>query len=462
MNDPYQMFLNNRAQYGAQNGFEPEWMPEFLYGFQKHLMTWALRKGRCAMFADCGLGKTPMALVWAKNVALKTGKAVLILTPLAVSHQFVREGEKFGICVERFNGRKSCSSIIVTNYEKLHHFRASDWGGVVCDESSILKNFSGVTRKAITEFLRTIPYRLLETATAAPNDYIEFGTSSEALGEMGYMDMLARFFKHDSGASSNRVFRNKFGGSAQQNKWRFRGYAEQDFWRWLVSWAKALRKPSDIGFDDYGFALEPITYEQYVVKARTHSEGMLFDLSACTLEEQRHERRRTINERCEKAAEIANTSTEPIVAWCSLNDEGSLLKKLIPDAVEVTGSDADEKKEEAFAAFESGSVRVLVTKPVIGGFGLNWQHCARQIFFPSHSFEQWYQAIRRSWRFGQKNKVRVDVITSEGESRMLENLQRKAAAADKMFSNVIALMNNPLKLHRANILSNKEQVPEWL
>jgi SNF2 family DNA or RNA helicase len=456
------MFLNNRAQYGAQSGFEPKWMPEFLYGFQKHLMTWALRKGRCAMFADCGLGKTPMALVWAKNVALKTGKAVLILTPLAVSHQFVREGEKFGICVKRSNGREICSPVTVTNYEKLHHFRASDWGGVVCDESSILKNFSGVTKKAITEFLRTIPYRLLETATAAPNDYIEFGTSSEALGEMGYMDMLARFFKHDTGASSHKVFRNKFGGGAEQNKWRFRGYAEQDFWRWLVSWAKALRKPSDIGFDDSGFVLEAITYEQHLVKARTRQEGMLFDLSAHTLEEQRHERRRTINERCEKAAEIANTFTEPIVVWCNLNDESSLLESLIQDAVEVTGSDADEKKEEVFAAFESGSVRVLVTKPVIGGFGLNWQHCARQIFFPSHSFEQWYQAIRRSWRFGQKNKVRVDVITSEGESRMLGNLQRKAAAADKMFSNLIALMNDPLSLHRANIPSDKEPVPEWL
>ncbi len=452
--DDYNQFLGRKAQEGCQNGFDPKIVHDFLFDFQKELMIWACRHGRSAIFADCGLGKTPMALAWADNVVRKTGQPVLILTPLAVAHQFVREGEKFGIPVGYCKGREVRRPISVTNYEKLHHFVPSDWAGVVCDESSILKNFGGKTRKQITEFLRTIKYRLFCTATAAPNDYIEYGTSSEALGVMGYMDMLARFFKHDSGSH------HPGHGIFSKGGWRFRGYAERDFYRWLCSWARALRKPSDMGFSDARFKLPELNYYQYVVTARTKGDGMLFDLPANTLEEQRHERRRTLVERCEKVAELIND--QPTVVWCNLNDESSLLRDIIPGATEVSGADPDDKKEERFEAFERGQIKTLVTKPTIGGYGLNWQHCAHQTFFPSHSFEQMYQSVRRSWRFGQKKPVTVDIVTSEGEAKVLANLQRKAAAADKIFTELVALMNDALHVSSQLNFNKKEEMPKWL
>lgn len=463
MTSTYQAFLKSKAQEGCDSGFKPTRLPKFLFDFQRLLVEFAIQRGRSAIFADCGIGKTPMELVWAETVHRKTNKPVLILTPLSVTHQFVKEGEKFGIEVIRSNEVKS--PITVANYERLHYFKPSDFGGVVCDESSILKCFSGVTRKEITEFLRTIPYRLLCTATAAPNDYIEFGTSSEAIGELGYADMLARFFKHDSGGSSpgSGFARSLYQRSGPKKHWRFRGHAEHDFWRWLCSWARAIRKPSDIeGCSDKGFVLPKLKLNQHVVEAKQKPEGMLFDCPAHTLEEQRDERRRTIRERCEKVSEIISDTHEPIVAWCNLNDEGDLLTELIDGAVQVTGRDSDDKKEEAFRSFESGKIRVIVTKPTIAGFGLNWQHCARQTFFPSHSFEQWYQAIRRSWRFGQKRPVQIDMVTSEGEARVLQNLQRKAVSADKMFTQLVQLMNKGLSIDAHQEFGTKEIIPQWL
>ncbi len=450
----YKTFLSSKAQFGQDSGFEAIWIPDFLFDFQKSLLNFSLRKGRAAIFADCGLGKTPIELSWAENVHRKTNRPVLILTPLAVAHQFVREGKKFGIEVIRSD--KSGAPITVTNYERLHYFNPNDFAGVVCDESSILKNFSGTTRKAITEFLRTIPYRLLATATAAPNDYIEFGTSSEALGEMGYMDMLARFFKHDTGSSHPNH------GMFSRGNWRFRGYSETDFWRWICSWARAIRKPSDMGFPDRDFMLPQMSTTQHVVSARIKAEGMLLDLPAMSLEEQRDERRRTITERCEKVAELLSGYKKPVVVWCNLNDEGDLLEKLILGAVQVSGQDSDSHKEESFEAFESGEIQVLVTKPTIAGFGLNWQHCSRQTFFPSHSFEQWYQATRRSWRFGQKNLVEIDIVTSESESRIVANLQRKMDQALKMFDRLIKLMNDSLAIERENQMITREKIPSWL
>ncbi len=451
----YNTFLKSRAQYGSNDGFNPLWIPDFLFDFQRALCEFALLKGRSAIFADCGLGKTPIELVWAQNVFQKTQRPVLILTPLAVSHQFVREGTKFGIEVHKADKPKT--PITVANYERLHYFNPSDFSGVVCDESSILKNFGGTTRKAITEFLRQVPFRLLATATAAPNDYIEFGTSSEALGQLGYMDMLARFFKHDTGSSHPNH------GMFSRGHWRFRGHAEYDFWRWICSWARAIRKPSDMGFPDRDFMLPQMTTVQHIVTARVKAEGMLLDLPAMTLEEQRDERRRTVRERCEKVAEIiSKNGSSPVVAWCNLNDEGNLLTELIPGAVQVKGDDSDTHKEESFQAFESGEIRVLVTKPSIAGFGLNWQHCAHQTFFPSHSFEQWYQATRRSWRFGQKNLVTVDIVTSEGESRILANLQRKMNLAIQMFSKLVRLMNDSLAIEKETRSTTKEQIPSWL
>lgn len=462
----YTEFLHDKAQIGRNSGFNPHWMPDFLFEFQKSLCDWSIRKGRGAKFADCGLGKTPMQLVWGQNVVMETNKPVLCLTPLAVSGQTIREGEKFGVeCYKSSDGKfPSGAKIVVTNYERLHYFDWKDFSGAICDESSILKNFDGSTKESITEFMRKLKYRLLCTATAAPNDYIELGTSSEALGELGYMDMLKMFFKAADGAyasggsgSGGRFSKNPFGG-----KFRFRGHAEHDYWRWVCSWARAVRKPSDLGFSDEGFALPELVTNQHTVIARVQKAGCLFDMPAHGLAEQREERRRTLVERCEKAAEINNSHGNIKVAWCNLNDESELLTKLIDGAVEITGQDSDDKKEEAFAAFQTGQIKALVTKPTIAGFGLNWQHCAHSTYFPSHSFEQWYQSIRRFWRFGQKNTVTIDVVASEGEESILKNLQRKAAQAEIMFGNLVELMNNELAIHQTNQFTNKQKLPSWL
>jgi len=455
-NGSYAAFLENKAQLGSDGGFEPEWLPDFLYPFQSDTVEWSLLKGRAAVLADCGLGKTPMQLVWSENVVRHTNRRVLILAPLAVSAQTIREAEKFGIEAHRSSDGRPKKGITVTNYERLHLFRPDDFEGVVCDESSILKNFDGVRRAEITEFMRTRPYRLLCTATAAPNDTTELGTTSEALGQIGHMDMLSKFFKNDQ--NSNHPNRMWAGGG----KWRFRGHAERHFWRWVCSWARAIRKPSDLGYDDGAFVLPELITREHVVSAKIRREGFLFDLPAITLEEQRDERRRTLAERCEQAAELVSDTKRSAVTWCHLNDEGDLLASLIPGAVQVSGSDPDEVKEERLLAFVDGQARVLVTKPSIAGFGLNWQHCAHQTFFPSHSFEQFYQAVRRSWRFGQRRPVTIDVVTSEGEAGVLANLRRKSEAADLMFARLVEVMNAELKIQTVNAFTKKESFPSWL
>lgn len=454
----YLGFLRCKTQAESDGGIEPIWMPGFLFDFQASLVEWALRKGRAAIFADCGLGKTPMQLVWAENVVRHTGKPVLILTPLAVAQQTVREGQKFGLEVHRTGGDAE-PGINVTNYERLHHFKPEHFAGVVCDESSILKSFDGTTRAAVTEFLRTLPYRLLCTATAAPNDYVELGTSSEALGYLGHMDMLGRFFKNDQNtADVHRKWGNQGGGMP---KWRFRGHAEQPFWRWVCSWARSLRRPSDLGFDDARFALPPLTEREHVVAAHAPREGMLFALPAVGLAEEREERRRTLRERCETAARLVDDK-EPAVVWCHLNDEGDLLERLVPGCAQVSGRDSDEAKEEKLLAFTRGEVRVLVTKPVIGAWGLNWQHCAHMTSFASHSFEQYYQSVRRCWRFGQAREVVVEHVVSDGEERVLANLQRKGAAADRMFSEIVLHMQDAMGVARGRYGDRAEEVPQWL
>lgn len=451
----YKDFLQSKRQLGGDYGFDPEWMPEESFPFQRDLITWSVKKGRAAIFADCGMGKTLMQLAWAENVARKTGGRVLILTPLAVSHQTVAEAEKFHIDAGRSDSGELNSQIVVTNYERLHHFNAEDFEGVVCDESSILKNFDGATKSAITEFMRTRKYRLLCTATAAPNDFIELGTSSEALGEMGFMDMIGRFFK-----KADQTFCRK--QETMAGTYRLKPHAERDFWRWICSWARAVRKPSDLGYNDGAFVLPELIQRQHIVESRNPNPEFLFDMPAHGLAEQRAERSRTMPERCEMAAEIISSHNDASVAWCHLNSEGDLLTRMIPGAVQVSGKDSDESKEESFRAFERGEIRVLVTKPTIAGFGLNWQHCHRQTFFPSHSFEQWYQAIRRSWRFGQDHAVTVDVISSEGEARVLSNLQRKAEAADRMFENLVSMMRDELKIREKNKHTNQTKLPAWL
>lgn len=451
----YLDFLQVKTQGGSDTGFAPVWLPDFLMDFQAEMVDWAVRKGRAAIFEDCGLGKTVQELVWAENVARKTGGNVLILTPLAVAHQMIAEAKKFGVYARR-SSDGTAHRITVANYERLHYFDPTDFVGVACDESSILKSFDGRRKQEITAFMRKVPYRLLATATAAPNDYIELGTSSEALGYLGHMDMLNRFFKNDLNNSATGRMRGEV------IKWRFKGHAEGPFWRWVCSWARAIRRPSDIGFSDDRLILPPLTEREHLVEASELADGMLFALPAVGLKEQRDERRRTVQERCEQVAGLVNGTGQPALVWCHLNEEGDTLERLIPDAVQVSGKDSDEAKEERMIAFAEGKSRVLITKPKIGAWGLNFQHCNHITFFPSHSFEQYYQGVRRCWRFGQKRPVNVDIITTEGERGVLQNLQRKAAQADNMFSALVREMNNANAIGRAAGFTKKQEVPAWL
>lgn len=451
----YDDFLRSKSHEGAEHGFDPLFMPSGLKDFQAAMVEWAVRKGRAAMFEDCGMGKTFQSLVWAQNVAQHTNKPVLILTPLAVAQQTVREGEKFGIDVRRSTDGKVAGDIVVTNYQRLHEFDASLFGGVVCDESSILKNFDGAFKAEITEFMRKVPYRLLCTATAAPNDYIELGTSSEALGYLGFMDMLNRFFKNDM---NNSALRHHYG---EAPKWRFKGHAELPFWRWVCSWARAMRQPSDLGFSNDEYILPALIEREHLVQSAFRPEGMLFESAATTLPEQRQEQKATIKERCEMVARLVDHG-KPALVWCHLDAEGDMLEKMIPGSVQISGKNKDEVKEERFLAFTDKQIRVLITKPKIGALGLNFQHCAHITYFPSHSYESYYQAVRRCWRFGQKSEVVVDVIHTEGQRKVLENLNRKAVAAKSMFANLVAEMNNAMSIDRINDHTKTIEVPSWL
>lgn len=477
----YRAFVDSKSQSESLGGFEPTFIPDELFDFQKHLARWSVRGGRKAIFADCGMGKSFVELVWSENVLRHTNKPVLILTPLAVSAQTVREGEKFGIGAQRVgDGGITGPRVYVTNYERLHRLEPNDFSGVVCDESSILKNYAGETRKVVTRFMAKMPYRLLATATAAPNDYIELGTSSEALGDMTHSDMLTRFFRQtDAKRNKSELDRAEWAeGAAKQlggdhfaklsyrvsqavQGWRMKGHAHTPFWRWVASWARACRKPSDLGpFDDSRFVLPPLNVVEHVVKPRTKAPGMLFDMPAFGLKEERDERRRTLHERCEMAAELVNHG-RPAVVWCHMNAEGDLLEELIPGAVQVSGSMSDDAKEEAYEAFSGGFNRVLIIKPKIGAFGLNWQHCADVVTFASHSYEQYYQAVRRCWRFGQMNPVNVAIISTEGEVRVRDSMRRKAEQADKMFAELVQHMNDAVAHSRPTQQGKVIEVPSW-
>lgn len=477
----YAHFLEGKRQLGNRHGFAPLWLPEFLFDFQAHLADWMLWRGRSAVLADCGMGKGPMALVWAENVARHTNGRVLILTPPAVAPQMVTEGEKFGVEVFHSRGGKfpSAAKIVTTNYEQLHYFDPNDFKGAVADESGCLKSFDSVRKGAVIEFLRTLPYRLLCTATAAPNDYVELGNHSEALGELGYMDMLGRFFKNDQNSIRPVIYRHKgrdFAALQEGAKWRFRGHAERDFWRWVCSWARAVRKPSDLGFPDGDFLLPPLETREHVVEAKIVKAGSLFESLALTRQEQLEVRRRTLPERCEKMAQLvfaswaapSNISESPKrleqwILWVHLNDEQQFLERVFKDrAFSIHGGMQDEDKERQLLGFIRGERPVLITKPSVAGFGLNLQNCCRMATFASHSFESLYQSIRRCWRYGQTRPVEVHIIVSEGEERVLENLRRKSLAADAMFKSLVELMNDSLEIERSNGFHGKIEVPSWL
>lgn len=471
----YQEFIQSKEHLSGEFGFTPNFMPDMLFDFQKAIVEWSCRKGRAAVFADCGLGKTAIQLAWAENVVRKTNGRVLILTPLAVAFQTVLEGAKIGVDVKhRREGIVSTDKIVVTNYERLHYFESSDFVGVVCDESSILKHYTGATQKNVTRFLTKIPYRLLCTATAAPNDYTELGTSSEALGELSHSEMLTRFFRQlddkgqkkamkeqaDAEIKSQHFARLSFRVSQSIGQWRLKNHAVNDFWRWVASWSKACRKPSDLGFSDNGFVLPSLMEREHIIKPSSPGDGWLFTLPAIGLKEEREERKRTMPERVDAVRSLANHD-KPVVIWCHMNNEGDELEQAVNGAVQVSGRTEDDKKEEIYKAFSQGQIRVIVIKPKIGAWGLNWQHCSHVITFASHSYEQYYQSIRRCWRFGQKNPVTVDVIASEGERRVMENMSRKAAQADMMFEKLVHFMNDSLLIvHKTT--KQPMEVPSWL
>lgn len=453
----YDDFLAQKSHIGPPAGLKLRIPHDALFDFQRVLVDWALWRGRAAIFADCGLGKTLMQLVWADTVVRDQNRPVLILTPLAVGPQTLVEAHKFSIEASRSRDGKlpAQATIVITNYEQLHKFSPHDFAGVVCDESSILKSFDGTTASAVIQFLKQVPYRLLCTATAAPNDYFELGTSSEALGEYGYMDMLTRFFVNDQ-HSSHPMRRDVEGG-----RWRFKGHAEEPFWRWIATWARALQSPADIGCDASAFVLPPLVEQRHVVEARRLAPGMLFALPARDMREEREERRRTIEERCERVVELVKTNSRALI-WCHLNDEGNRLAKLIPEAEQIAGADSDDRKEAVYSGFSEGTVRILITKPKIGAWGMNWQHCAHVVTFASHSYEQYYQSIRRCWRFGQRLPVTVDIVTTEGEARVFENLQRKARNAERMFRALVAHMQDATGLGQGQRDTEAMEIPSWV
>jgi hypothetical protein len=453
----YRAFLQRKAQVATRDGFAPIWVPDFLYDFQQALVEWMLYQGRGAIFADCGLGKGPMELVVGENWRRHTNRPVLVLAPLAVSIQLVAEAEKFGVPARRSqDGAAHRDALTVTNYERLHLFDPADFAGIILDESSILKAFDGDTRRRITEFARRMRYRMFSTATAAPNDYLELGTHSEALGYLGHMDMLRRFFKNDQGKGA--AARRSYGKSVE---WRLRRHAEDAFWRWVCSWARAVRRPSDLGFADGGFVLPPLIEREHVVDAPEAPEGMLFALPAVTRQEQQEETRRTLRARCARAAELAGHD-DFAVLWANLNDEADLLERLLPGAVQVAGRMRDEEKEEILNAFSRGEIRKLVTKDSITGFGLNWQHCCRTVVFPTHSFEKYYQLVRRFLRFGQARAVEVDIVIPEGNRGILQNVRKKAERADAMFARLVALMNDAMAVDHRTEFPLQTELPRWL
>lgn len=448
----YQQFINRKEQLGSKSGFKPLWIPDFLFDFQKELEDKAIQKGRSGIFAECGLGKSPIELVWAENIVRKTNKNVLILTPLAVAHQMVREGEKFGIeCTRSYKGEIK-SKITVANYDRLHLFNPNDFAGVVCDESGCLKSFESERQKDVGQFALKLPYRLLCTATPAPNDFIELLTSSEVIGEMGRMDALGMFFKN----SENSLHPIWFGA-----RWIFKAHAEEHFWRWVCSWSRAIRKPSDLGFDDTKFILPALEMAQTVVENKRPFSGELFPVEAVTLREQNEEAKLTIRERCEMAAQ-KSLAHECSTMWCERDAEGDLLEELVPGSRQIHGRQSEEEKEEILIAFVKGELKRLVTKSSITGWGLNLQICNHFTMFPSHSYERFHQAVRRFWRFGQKRIVYGDMITTKGGLGVLKNLQRKSEQADRMFDQLVRLMNNAMGIDRKKSKADKIEKPNWL
>lgn len=426
--DAYKEFLKSKRKRPKDCGFEPRDLNVRLYRWQQDIVRWACRKGRASIFADCGLGKTPMQLEWAYQVVKHTQGRVLILAPLAVAQQTVTEGVKFGIEVVQVRSPEQCevSGIYITNYEIVEKFDLSSFEGVVLDESSIIKAHDSKTRTYLTHALDPVRYVLCCTATPAPNDQMELGNHAEIMKVMTREEMLAMFFIHDGGNTS---------------KWRLKGHAKQDFYEWLATWAVMISKPSDIGYPDGSFILPDLNIETITIECKNENRDTLFDVPEKGLKAQRRARKDSLEVKAHAIAERINKSNEPWIVWCDYNDESALLTSLIPDAVEVKGSDTPEHKVEAMTGFSQGKYRVIVSKPSICGFGMNWQHCKNMAFCGmSFSYEQFYQAVRRCWRFGQTEDVNVYVYTTIRESSSLETVNRKEAQVMEVKRNMIESM----------------------
>jgi len=425
----YTDFIQSKRIVDIDTGFDVDIdsINPLLFDFQRVIVRWALKRGRAAIFGDTGTGKTFMQLTWADHVTRHTGQPVLIFAPLAVSKQTREEGKKFGVNVHICRKQADIQpGVNIANYEMLHHFEAKGLSGIVLDESSILKGIGAKTRIALTSFAQTIPYRLACTATPSPNDTSELINHAEFLGVMQGKEILAIFFIQDFKATSH--------------KWRLKGHAQKDFWKWLASWARAFRLPSDLGFDDHDFILPAMHMHHHVTDNQLFDNGMLFTLEAKGLQEQREARRSSLVDRVKLCADLINndTSHDQWLVWCDLNDESAAATKAIDGAVEVKGSDSPEHKESSMIGFANGEIKTLVSKSSICGHGMNFQSCHNVIFLGlSHSFEYFYQAIRRCWRFGQKHEVHVHIITSEAEGSVIANIKRKEQQADQMFKEML-------------------------
>jgi len=436
MND-YQTFLQSKKHSIIDSGFSPNFYPDIAFDFQKYIIDKAVQKGRVAIFADTGLGKTLIQLSIAENIIRHTNKKVLIITPLAVSFQFMKEAEKIGVYdIEQTKDGKHTKKIVICNYERLHYLNPNDFEGVILDESSILKNFKGSTKAQITSFVKKIKYRYLSTATPAPNDFIELGTSSEALGYMGYMDMLGKFFKNNQGSSDSNA--KNIG-----DKYYLKPHAEETFFSWVNQWSIMVRMPSDLGFSDDRYQLPELITDQHMVKNQSlidvNGQVQMFTPIAKTMTEVRHEQKQTEVKRCEKAVSLTENKTS--VYWVNTNKESELIKNLDNEAYEIKGSMSIEQKEERLLAFANGDIKRLITKARMTGMGLNWQHCNHSVFFPTWSYEQYYQAIRRFWRFGQKKPVHIDVVISDGQSRVLSALEEKTKKANELYTKLTKQVN---------------------
>lgn len=434
----YESFLESKKHLLGSFGFTPNYYPDHAFDFQKYIIEKAVNKGRMAIFADTGLGKTLIQLSIAYNIVRHTNKPVLILTPLAVAFQFLKEAANIGIDdIEHSKDGKFTKKIVLCNYERLHHFNSSDFVGVILDESSILKNFDGKIKGQVTAFIKKVPYRFLSTATPSPNDFIELGTSSEALGYMGYLDMLTKFFKNNQNSvdSNNRNIGEKF---------YLKPHAEKDFFAWVNQWSIMVKMPSDIGFSNERYHLPNLITNKHVVENMSlidiNGQIQMFTPIAKSMTEIKHEQQQTITPRCEKAIELAKGKTS--VYWCNYNQESSLLKELDSDAVEIIGSMSIEKKEDILINFAEGNINRLITKAKMTSMGLNWQHCNHTVFFPTWSYEQYYQAIRRFWRFGQTKDVVCDMVISDGQTRVMEALQQKTKKAIELHENLTKAVNN--------------------